>query len=318
MNKIPIGISSCLLGQEVRYDGGHKHNDYLVSTLGEYFDYRPFCPEMSIGLGVPREPVHLVQNNGRLRAVEIKNPALDITDRLTACADQQRPWLEHICGYILKKDSPSCGMERVKVYPAGAPAGEQPRRNGSGIYARRLMEDFPHLPLEEEGRLCDPVLRENFEQRVFVYQRWQELLAGGLSAAALTAFHARHKLILMSHDQNLARDLGRKLSALTGADLRQFAQQYLADLMALLKIPATRGNHVNVLQHIQGYLKRELDQDDKQELAETIEHYRQGYVPLIVPLTLLRHHFRRSPDAYIEQSYYMRPHPAELMLLNEI
>lgn len=318
--KIAVGISSCLLGERVRFDGGHKNNAYIVQTLGDYFEFTPFCPEMAIGLGVPRTPVHLIRAAGEIRCVDNKNPDLDVTTPLRECADHQRHWHRQICGYILKKDSPSCGMERVKVYSSshtGANPGP-PRRDGSGIYAARLMANFPYLPVEEEGRLGDASLRENFIQRVFIYQRWQHLVAQGLTWDRLNRFHASHKLILMSHNQSLNRDLGRLLAQSSALDVTAFSNTYLEKLTAILKIVATRKNHVNVLQHIQGYLKRQLDKDDIRELTDTIHAYRDGLLPLIVPITLLRHHFRRNPSPYIEQSWYMHPHPRELMLLNHL
>ena len=310
--QISIGISSCLLGDEVRYDGGHKRHSYIEKTLGQYFEFVRFCPEMAIGLGVPREPIRLVRTDEQIRCVGIKDPTLDVTDKLRDCADEQRDWQAGICGYIFKKDSPSCGMERVRVY-----RNDTPTKNGSGVFAQRVMENFPYLPVEEEGRLGDPVLRENFIQRVYVLNRWRQLCAAGLSVHRLARFHARHKLIIMSHNQNAVRELG-KLIAERDSDVRELAEAYLNALMACLKVLATRGNHVNVLQHIQGYLKRNLDAADKAELAEVIDKYRLAELPLIVPITLLKHHFRKSPDEYIEQSYYMNPYPAELCLLNHI
>lgn len=311
--RIPIGISSCLLGEEVRYDGGHKHNPYITETLGEYFGFIPFCPEVDIGLGVPREPIHLIKVDGETRCVGTRSEGLDVTERLIRSADEQQAWQQGICGYILKNSSPSCGMERVRQYCNGSV-----ERTGVGVYAHRMMRNFPNLPVEEEGRLGDPVLRENFIQRVFIYHRWVRLVAAGLDWGALTGFHARHKLILMSHDQDMARGLGRDLSESASKDMPGYADEYITRMMAILRIRATRGNHVNVLQHIQGYLKKHLDREDKRELSESIEQYRLGYLPLIVPITLLRHHFLKYPDAYIDQSYYMHPHPRELMLLNSV
>ncbi len=312
-NKISVGISSCLLGEEVRFDGGHKNNSYVVHTLGEYFNFIPFCPEVDIGLGIPREPIRLVVDGDITRCVGTKTSTLDVTDRLIASAEQQKSWQSEIFGYILKKDSPSCGMERVKLYRNG-----QVERSGIGIYANRLMQNFPNLPVEEEGRLGDPVLRENFIQRVFICQRWNQLITSGLSWPGLTEFHARHKLILLSHNQDLTRDLGRNLSQSSAMDINDYADKYITKLMVILRIKATRGNHVNVLQHIQGYLKKHLESDDKKELTDSIEQYRKGFLPLIVPITLLRHHFMKYPDSYIEQSYYMCPYPSELMLLNSL
>ncbi|MGY6274553.1 YbgA family protein [Methylomonas sp. MgM2] len=313
MTTIPVGVSSCLLGHQVRYDAAHKYHSYIERTLGRYFQFRAFCPEVEAGLGIPRPAVQLRQFEHQIRVVGVKDHALDVTEPLSQVCEKQREWLDGLCGYILKKDSPSCGMERVKLYEHNVPA-----RKGVGIFAAYLQQHFPALPLEEEGRLGDPALRENFVQRVFVRYRWQQMCQQGLSVRSLMDFHSRHKLIAMSHDQNSVRALGRLIAPATPANLNDIADHYLVDLMACLKIVATRGNHVNVLQHIQGYLKTKLDSDDKQELVETIEHYRLGKVPLIVPLTLLRHHFRRQPDTFIDGSYYMMPHPAELSLLNEI
>lgn len=311
--KIPLGISSCLIGEKVRFDGGHKQNRYILDTLGQYFSYRPFCPEMAIGLGVPRETIRLVEIDGRREAIGNKNAALNVTDALIQSAQNRQSWHRQIYGYIVKKDSPSCGMERVRVYH-----GDQPQRIGVGLYTETMMQNFPNLPVEEEGRLGDPVLREGFVKRVFVYKRWHDMLADGLDWAALTDFHGRHKLILYSHDQDLGRQLGRELSSAHSQLIEDYAAGYLSQLMAILKIFAKRSNHVNVLEHIRGYLKRDLDKSDKRELTDSIENYRLGLLPLIVPITLLRHHFRKIPNEYIERSYYMQPHPDELMLLNSL
>jgi uncharacterized protein YbgA (DUF1722 family)/uncharacterized protein YbbK (DUF523 family) len=297
------------LGQNVRYDGGHRLDSYITGTLGEYFEFHPFCPEMGIGLGAPRPTLHLVQIDNAVHCVGIKNPDWDVTGPLRNYAVQRQNLYADLCGYILKKNSPSCGMERVKVY-----TDNHPRTDGVGIYAAEMMRLNPLLPVEEEGRLGDPGLCENFIQRVYVLYRWKAMLAEGLTASSLTTFHARHKLIIMSHEDY--RDLGQLLAGVTKANLARVAEQYILQLMTTLKKPATRKNHVNVLQHIQGYLKKDLSSDDKAELCEVIGQYRNGYVPLIVPLTLLKHHFRKSPDPYIEESYYMSPYPQELQLTN--
>ena len=304
MKKIPIGISSCLLGEQVRFDGGHKRDAYIVGTLSAYFEFHPYCPEVAIGLGVPRPSIQLVKIGDAISCVGVKDPTLDVTDRLRDFAAQQKDSHAKLCGYILKKDSPSCGMERVKVY-----AGKQPHRNGFGIYAQEMMRNNPLLPVEEEGRLGDPGLRENFIQRVYVYYRWQQLLVNGLSAQSLTRFHARHKLIIMSHADY--RELGQLLAGLTKDNLLQVAEQYISLLMITLKTIVSRNSHVNVLQHIQGYLKKELSADNKAEMCEIIDRYRAGEMPLIVPLTLLKHHFRKYPDTYIADSYYMSPFPEQ-------
>lgn len=310
---IKVGISSCLLGNPVRYNGGHKHHSYITSTLGQFFEFIPFCPEVDIGMEIPRPPIRLELIINQVHCVGVNNPGQDVTMELKQSAQQQQSWHKQLCGYILKKDSPSCGMERVKLYK-----NNMPERVGQGIYAAQMMENFPELPVEEEGRLGDPKLRENFIQRVYVVARWKSMLDDGLDAKALTNFHARHKLIIMSHNQNDVRSLGRLLADINKDNIASVAEQYLQQLMRSLRVIATRGNHVNVLQHIQGYLKKELDSDDKKELLVTFERYAKGELPLIVPVTLLNHHFRKNPDPYITHSYYMNPHPEELSLLNNI
>jgi uncharacterized protein YbgA (DUF1722 family)/uncharacterized protein YbbK (DUF523 family) len=311
MKKIPIGISSCLLGQNVRFDGGHKRDAYITGTLSQYFEFHPFCPEMGIGLGTPRPTLHLKKIDNAVRCTGVKDSTVDVTERLRDYAEHQKNLHADLCGYILKKDSPSCGMEKVKIY-----VNDIPNRKGVGIYAEEMMRSNPLLPVEEEGRLGDAALRENFIQRVYVLYRWKLMLAEGFGAESLTRFHARHKLIIMSHGDY--RDLGQLLASVAQASVQEIADQYILLLMKKLKKVASRKNHVNVLQHIQGYLKKELNADDKAELCELIEAYRRGEVPLIVPLTLLKHHFRRCPDPYIEESYYMSPYPQELKLINQL
>jgi uncharacterized protein YbgA (DUF1722 family)/uncharacterized protein YbbK (DUF523 family) len=313
LSKVKIGISSCLLGEEVRFDGGHKKNSYITGVLTQHFTFVPFCPEVEAGLGTPREPIRLILENDEVKCVGVKTPEWDVTELLEAVAKPKRDWQRDLCGYILKKDSPSCGMERVKVYSKGAP-----NRSGVGLYAQGLIKNYPHLPIEEEGRLEDPHLRENFIQRVYVYSRWKKMQQQGCSLNALQDFHACHKYIFMSHNQQKARELGVLMANHDGLSLDVLAQRYLSAMMSLLKTISTRKNHVNTLQHIQGYLKTHLDNDDKAELSEAIDDYRQGLLPLIVPITLLRHHFRKHPNEYIEHSFYMEPHPGEMMLLNHI
>jgi len=313
LEKIKIGISSCLMGEKVRFDSGHKRNAYINGILANFFEFTTFCPEVEIGLSIPREPIRLVTLNDKVHCVGTRNPELDVTEDLYKSADEQQAWHRQLCGYILKKGSPSCGMERVRLYKE-----DIPDRIGVGLYAERLMQNFPNLPVEEEGRLEDPVLRENFIQRVYIYSRWQNLMEQAIGMKSLTLFHAQHKYIYMSHDQSMARQLGSWLAESHKTDLDTLTTQYPLKMMTLLKRRATRKNHVNTLQHIQGYLKNHLDAGDKQELTTNIKQYREGLLPLIVPITLLRHHFRRYPNNYISNSYYMQPHPAELMLLNSL
>jgi len=314
LEKIKVGISSCLLGQEVRFDGGHKRDSYITGTLSDYFDFVPFCPEAGAGLGIPRQPIRLVRRGDEIRAVGVKTPELDPTDDLATFARHTVPQLGDVSGYILKVASPSCGMERVKVYNEKG----MPERIGVGIYAGVLMKSLPLLPVEEEGRLGDPVLRENFIERVFVYHRWQQLTRSGLSAHKLVEFHADHKYLIRAHSQESYRQLGRMVAEAGKGELEQIAAAYVATLMTALKRPVKPRQHVNVLQHLLGFLKQHIDKLDREEMVETIEQYRQGLVPLVVPITLLRHHFRRYPDPYVMRQYYLSPHPKELMLRNKI
>ena len=315
--RVKIGVSSCLLGQEVRYNGGHKRDRFLVGSLSQFVDYVPVCPEVAIGLGIPRPPIRLVgdPDPDKPKAVGTDDPSMDVTSRLQSFARETVQTLGDISGYILKKDSPSCGMERVKVY---SEKGGAPQRKGRGIFARVLMDWMPLLPVEEEGRMNDSVLKENFLMRVFVYHRWQQLVAEGLSSRALIAFHSDHKFLLMAHSQAAYQRMGRMLADLGDADLEAVALMYVTELMAALTRRATRKRHANTLQHMAGYLKRSIDSDDKQELSQNIDAYRRGQIPLIVPITMFRHYFRRNPDPYMERQVYLHPHPDELSLRNSI
>lgn len=312
--RIRIGISSCLLGQAVRYDGGHKHNGYITESLGQFFDFVPYCPEVAIGLGVPRLPIRLVKSAQGSRARGVKNAELDVTDKLVAYAEKVVPKLHDLSGYILKKGSPSCGMEGVKMC---SPQG-RPLATGPGLYAGTLMAQLPELPFEEEGRLMDPVLRENFVERVFVYHRWQLLTAQRLTAKALVEFHTRHKFIVLAHDEKRYRELGRLVATAGRRGMAELGRTYIQLLMQVLKKPATRTRHANVLQHLFGFLKQNLNAADKRELLELINTYRRGRVPLVVPITLLRHYLRRFPAPYLSEQFYLTPHPDELMLRNQI
>ena len=314
MHKIQIGISSCLLGEEVRYDGGHKRNVYVTGTLSRYFDFKATCPEMAIGLGVPRPTIRLVDMGSGIRVVGVNDASLDVTDKLRAFSEDATARLQRISGYILKKDSPSCGMERVRVYNSN----EMPEKRGRGIFAETLINALPTLPVEEEGRLMDPVLRENFIERVFIYYRWQQLISSGLTANKLIEFHTQHKFNLLAHDETTYRQLGRMVAELNKDNLQAVANNYLDLLMTGLKKPATRKRHTNVLMHVMGFFKNQLSGDDKQEMLELLEAYRIGQLPLIVPITMLKHHLRRFPHPYIEQQYYMSPYPEELMLRNSL
>jgi len=310
--RIRIGISSCLLGQEVRYDGGHKHSGYITQTLARHFEFVPFCPEVAIGLGIPRPPIRLVQTPAGVRARGVDQPDRDVTDALKAYGTRIAGEIGGFSGYLFKKGSPSCGMERVKIYTEQG----MPATSGAGLHAEAIMAAHPLLPVEEEGRLMDPVLRENFIERVFVHHRWQQLLASGLSAQKLVDFHTEHKFSVLAHHEETYRAMGRLVAEAGERDLDELAGEYFHALMTALKHRATRRRHTNVLMHVMGYLKKYIDSGDKAELLDLIDRYRNGQLPLIVPITLLKHHLRRFPDPYINRQVYLNPHPDELMLRN--
>lgn len=298
--RIRVGISSCLLGEAVRYNGGHKRDRYITDVLAEYFQFVPYCPEVAIGLGVPRPTIRLQAAAGGARAVQPDAAGRDLTASLARYGRQVAARSADLSGYIFKARSPSCGMTRVKVYDRnGSPSGSAP-----GIYAQAFRAKLPLLPAEEEGRLNDPDLRDNFIERVFVYHRWQQLEARGITAAALVRFHSEHKFLLLAHSQTALRELGRLTSNLrTG--LGGIAQRYIERLMTALARPARRGNQVNALQHVAGYFSRLIDTGDRRELKEAIDGFAEGRAPIIVPLTLIRHHLRRHGVAYLADQRFL-------------
>jgi uncharacterized protein YbgA (DUF1722 family)/uncharacterized protein YbbK (DUF523 family) len=310
-DRIRIGVSSCLLGEEVRFDGGHKRDQYVTEILGRYVDWVPVCPELEMGLGVPREALRLVGNPDAPRLLTVKT-GVDHTEGMLAWARERVAALREmdLDGYILKSKSPSCGMERVRVYTEAG----MPSRSGPGLFARALTEAMPLLVVEEEGRLNDPRLRENFVARVFSHHRWRQLTRTRVRPADLVAFHARHKFLLMAHSEPHLRQLGRLVARARAELLPRYAEGFFA----ALRVKTTTRKHTNVLQHIAGHFRERLDRRDREELSETIEEYRQGLVPLVVPLTLLKHHIRRLELAYLQDQVYLEPHPRELMLLNHV
>ena len=312
---IKVGISACLLGEPVRFNGGHKESRLCSETRARHFEFVPVCPEVAIGLGTPRQPIRLVGDPDQPRAVGSVHAELDVTDALSAYGRQVATELHDICGFVLMQKSPSCGMERVKVYQAN---GHPIEGGGSGLFAHALMQARPDLPIEEDGRLNDPVLRENFLTRIFAYAEWQRLVASGVTRKALVEFHSRYKYQLMATDPVQYKALGRLVATVGKQPLEAFAPSYFSQLMAALKKTASRGTHTNVLQHLSGYLKRDLGTQDKQELQRLIDQYREGVVPLVVPMTLLKHHFRRHPDRYVATQVYLQPHPEDLSLRNGI
>jgi uncharacterized protein YbgA (DUF1722 family)/uncharacterized protein YbbK (DUF523 family) len=312
---IRIGISSCLLGQKVRYDGGHKHDRYLTDVLGEWAEWIAVCPEVEIGLGIPRPTIRLEGTDEAARLIE-PTAGTDLTARMERYSHKRVRELQrdNLDGYVLKRASPSCGMERVKVYGKGG----MPTKNGVGVFARVLMERWPHLPVEEEGRLNDPVLRENFIERVFCRHRWRTTVAQGLTRRRLVEFHTAHKMVLQSHNEAGYRRCGRIVAAAGTMPDRQLFDAYEAEFHDTLKTKTTVKRHTNVLFHVLGYLKRLLEPPDKQELVTVIEDYRNGLLPLIVPITLLRHLVRKHGVEYMIGQLYLEPHPKELMLRNRV
>ena len=312
---IRIGISACLLGEKVRFDGGHKQDPFLSGTFGRFVEWVPVCPEVEAGLGTPREAMRLVRTQDGVRLLTVKT-ARDLTATLDDYAERRVEALaaEELCGYVLKKDSPSCGLERVKVYGAHS----VPTKSGRGRFAVRLVERFPDLPVEEEGRLSDPRLRENFVERVFAYWRLRALLSGRWSVGELVRFHTAHKLILMAHSPEAYQQLGRLVARARALPQDDLERRYTRAFMAALAVLATRKKHTNVLQHMAGYFKDHLDRDSKTELVSAIEDYRRELVPLIVPMTLLRHYVRVHGVSYLAGQLYLEPHPKELMLRNHV
>jgi uncharacterized protein YbgA (DUF1722 family)/uncharacterized protein YbbK (DUF523 family) len=312
---IRIGISSCLLGEAVRFDGGHKRDTFLADTFGRFVEWVPVCPEVECGLGTPRESMRLVRAGDDVRLLTVRT-GVDLTDRLERYARRRLAQLasNDLSGYVLKKDSPSCGLERVKIYDRH----EVATRSGRGLFAARLLERFPNLPVEEEGRLSDPRLRENFVERVFAYWRLGGLFAGKWTVGDLVRFHTAHKLILMAHSPEAYRRLGHMVASARAIPRKDVERRYAEAFMAALKAIATRRRHTNVLQHMAGYFKDKLDRESKVELAAAIEEYRRELVPLVVPMTLLRHHVRVHEVSYLAGQLYLEPHPKELMLRNHV
>jgi uncharacterized protein YbgA (DUF1722 family)/uncharacterized protein YbbK (DUF523 family) len=314
MNKITLGISSCLLGNNVRYDGGHKLDHFLVDTLGQYVDWVPVCPEVECGLPVPREAMHLVGDPDDPRLVTIRTN-VDHTARMKRWAKKKTAELEkaELCGFVFKSRSPSSGMRGVKIYTEVG----MPKTTGSGIFAHVFMKHFPLLPVEDEGRLHDPALRENFIERVLVYRRWQEYIEDR-SLGGLVAFHTNHKYLVMAHSQKHYSALGKMVAGSKKMRRKELFENYQQTLMEGLQLLATPKKSTNVLQHMAGYFKEQLSAEEKKELQEVIVSYHDGLVPLIVPVTLLRHYVRKYKEEYLARQFYLNPHPLELMLRNHV
>jgi uncharacterized protein YbgA (DUF1722 family)/uncharacterized protein YbbK (DUF523 family) len=310
-----LGVSACLLGEAVRYDGGHKRDRFVTDVLGGCVEWVPVCPELEAGLGVPRPAMRLTRDGGGVRVVEIGS-GRDHTQALRRFSASRIRALRalNLSGYVLKADSPSCGMARVRVYGRSGP----PQRRGRGVFAEALLDALPELPVEEEGRLQDPALRENFIERLFAYRRLRDLLDGRASPGRIAAFHTAHELQLTAHSQEAARSLGRLVAGVKRIPPAELRARYAPAFMAALSRLATRGRNRNALQHAAGHLKGLLDPAGRAELAVRIEDYRKGLVPLVVPITLLRHHARAHAVAYLEVQTFLDPHPQERMLRNRV
>jgi uncharacterized protein YbgA (DUF1722 family)/uncharacterized protein YbbK (DUF523 family) len=312
---IKLGISSCLLGQRLRYDGGHKLDRFLVNTLGQFVEYVPVCPEVECGFGIPREAFRLTGDPQSPRLITSKTKK-DVTERMVKWAKKRVVDLEgkDLCGFIFKSRSPSSGMERVKVYnEQGMPA-----KRGTGIFAGIFMAHFPLIPVEEDGRLHDPKIRENFIERVFAMKRWRDNLRGRRNMGKLVNFHAENKLLILSHSQKHYRVMGKLVGEGKGMPLEELYHSYENLLMEALKLKTTVKKNINVIQHMMGYFKRDLTSDEKKELMGVIEIYRKGDVPLIVPLTLINHYVRKYSQPYLRVQTYLHPHPSALQLRNHV
>ena len=312
---IRVGISACLLGDKVRFDGGHKRDAFLTETFGRFVEWVPVCPEVECGLGTPRESMRLVRVEHGMRLLTVKSGA-DLTQRMERFSRSRAAALagEDLSGFVFKKDSPICGLERVKVDDGHG----TPVRSGRGLFAAALVDACLHLPVEEEGRLADPRLRDNFVERVFAYRRLRSLFVARWTVGDVVRFHTAHKLLLLAHAPEAYRQLGRLVAGARDLLRRDVERHYIDGFMGGLAQLGSARRHTNVLQHMAGYFKDRLDATSKRELADTIADYRRGFVPLVVPLTLLRHYVRRFDVAYLAGQTYLQPHPKELMLRNHV
>ncbi|WP_462325706.1 YbgA family protein [Desulfoplanes sp.] len=314
--KIRVGVSACLMGESVRYDGSHKHSRLLTDVLGPYLEYVPVCPEVGCGMPIPREALRLVGNDPGIPRLVTRKTNIDYTERMQTWGKKELERLAtlDLCGFIFMPKSPSSGMERVKVYnDKGVPVSK-----GVGIFARMFMDRFPLLPVEENGRLHDSGLRENFVRRLFVLKRWRTMLDRGRTMGNLVDFHTRHKYMIMSQYPKGYSEMGRLVAGGKELETEELFETYFTMLTRALSLKTTVKKNVNVLMHIMGYFKRDLTPDEKQELLGIIEQYKNGHVPLIVPITLLNHYVRKYEQKYLAEQWYLHPHPVELKLLNHV
>lgn len=313
MTKILIGVSQCLLGEPVRFDGGHKHNHYLTDELSQYFDFQGICPEVAIGLGVPRKPIRMIVSDGQARIRGTIQTDLDVTDELALEADKAALSMADMCGYIFMQNSPSCGVYGLKRYDE---QGNFLDKKGRGVYAERLMSLMPLLPVEEAGRLNDAGLRDNFLTRVFALADWKASVAKQPTAKALINFYSRYKYQVMAHHVPSYFAIGRFLANLSERDINNVCDEFIGLFMTALSHHASRKGNTNTMMHLRGYLKNGLAREEQAELSRLIEAYYEGYVPLVVPLTMLKHHLLKNDNAYLKQQTYWAPHPEKLGLRN--
>jgi uncharacterized protein YbgA (DUF1722 family)/uncharacterized protein YbbK (DUF523 family) len=312
---IKVGISSCLLGEKVRYDGSHKLDHFLKETLGQFVQWVPVCPEVDCGLPVPRESMHLEGTPESPRLITTRTRT-DHTARMLNWASKRLDELEKedLCGFIFKSHSPSSGMRNIRIYDTAG----MPGKIGVGLFAKSFLERFPLMPVEDEGRLNSPLLRENFLERLFVFRRWRDFIEEDGSLGGLVSFHANHKLLLMAHSPQTLAQLGKLVANPKKLPRKDLFSSYLTTLMEGLKLVATTKKNTNVLLHIVGYFKTSLSPEEKKEVLETIENYHRGFIPLVVPVTLLQHFVRKFDVAYLKGQYFLHPHPVELMLRNHV
>lgn len=313
LKPIKIGISSCLLGNKVRYDGGHSHDRFLTQTLGLFAEYVPICPEVECGMPIPREAVRLAGNPENPRLVTQKTGE-DKTRQMETWIEGRLKELaeENLCGFIFRSKSPSSGLYRIRVYGDDGKV----RKNGTGLFAKAFTLAFPRIPVEEAGRLHDPKLRENFIEKIFSLQRWRRLLKENRTLGGLVEFHTQNKLLLLSHSQKIYREMGRLVATGKRMESNELFDKYEHHLLKALKLTTTLKKNINVLQHMMGYFKKDLDRSEKQELLDVFEKYRSGYIPLIVPITLMKHYVRKYDQAWLKGQTYLNPHPFELKLRN--
>jgi uncharacterized protein YbgA (DUF1722 family)/uncharacterized protein YbbK (DUF523 family) len=312
---IKIGVGGCLVGQDVRYNGDHKRSNKVIESLRPFVDFMPMCPEVGIGLGVPRETIRLVVEGEDTRLKDSNTQTKDHTNAMVDYSLAQSEKIKSFSGYIFVKGSPSCGVHRVGRYTE---EGNPKDSKGQGVFVKQVLAINPLLPVEDDARLHDPNLRERFIVKVYTYHSWQQLQAEGLSHKALIDFWSDHKYLVMSRHYQSYKDIGRLLAAAGSHDVEQLGTQLIEMIMAALTHVPTRKGHVNVLQHIKGYLKNKLTRDESRDIDEKIEQYRTNVIPLIVPMSLLSHQFKRFENDYISRQVFMSPYPEQLSLRNAL